>query len=1853
MGSLIILLLLGCIDLDLAVHASLNDNLDEKFKQTKIEIAKLHFQYKPPVQKKLYNVQWNNLWQETVDSGRPFVGDAFNRLFFIKRNRVAVFTIDSPLSNQTSLAEITLTHSDGSIQFIRTTVWKTMLYLLVCYETGSCSLYTVTEDLQLRHRQTIHHNGHPMDASFFVRDNRLYLVVADNFDRLAVPSIIYHWRGTYMDAVAKVMTTAAVSVATFKHKQSTIVVFAQNDKRTPDIGSVVYEFTETSSDQIQYLSTIGPVSVHSYNYAGSSFIFLTNQHGPSNLFWWDGQELLNWKQIPEIEAPSSIHAVSVNDEIFFFVGSKNLLRLYKFENASNCTLLSSTKLPDGETVIDAQARVERSTVIVILITVNLNNVYNVGFWELDIKEIPTEHSIEEPDILSKHLSELVDILLRRKPLVEKAKSSWSSLLPANENLTVSNPLIIPNITLESGTVRNIDVFVSEDVVAPRNLEENLHMLIREIDVTVEASKNLLASGAQNSFTGDIVVEGDAFVGKLEIDNLQVDFLNNNDIRSNDIESNVTDESLVPLRGNDIIIENLEIESLCGIPFPYWSLNNDTSKTEINLNAYEIEFSNDTVLLRSNVSLTRLNTRSLNYIDIDRFLDELFVLEKNQRIRGNVTYSDTLQITNLRTGRLNGESIERYMTEETNQTFDKFVVKSLQVENLHVESINGVPVSEAARISRANAIKGKVKIARAHVTDELIADADLKLPESQPVQVYFNVVVTGDLRIKALDIDDPENVLLNGNEVRLNDILENTWTRSTDQTIRNDVTFENNLTIDRLLAKHLNGYAEEEFLYTTATSIPEAFGNLRFENIEVDDMSPEETSHDAFFDDAPESLTIRERLHLKHLQGNRLFFERFNGLPVADVLNGTERINVTGKMDFTAIRARQINVDALNFRFINDEDGVMFLKAAGTDENNRTKDSLKTREFRVENLIVERINGIEMKKLRSLQNTKRSDLKDLVIDGDLKVIGDLTVESIDGKSPDIYLENMAKGDIVLDSAMTIDDLIVENATLEFINGRDANTLFENVFSKSKEQNVSGRFAFYKMSTGNIVTGFINDRNTSDLIWTDQPLYITGNVTFSDLLVDNVSTRTVNGQEVNELYENLLTVPATRIKDLIVDGNISWSTPSMNWTSLTFLFENAVTKAGRQSIHGDVVFGKGVSMSALEAKSKEVDEIRGILNDAVLNCDDVVEITGRKVFKRNLKINTLIVTGNIEIPTMNDVDIVQFNISVVRKDQDEMVTGPLTFYEEAAMNEVLVNDTVHEIPLHELVRATDMLPPNIFFQHLVVLQNVSLKNLDGINFNEFLRDRVTIDGDHDIASNVQFNGIIEVEENAAVTRINGIDPSDLVLNGTTETQLISGSKTFEEDIVVNGNIHASLTNGVDLSSEYRNGVQNDDDVEIIGDLIFESGIKVPDNVTVSGLVNGVNLHMILDDLTNETHEILREFKRNENEIDDSIRQSSQISETLRNVFFYLEAEKGLKIQVPNIKRMEVVYYEEITKLNMFGEEPGPLCGLLSNCSCPTEYVAELFNHDCRVWRTNDSTIVWNHHGLHSDVGVNVMTNTVSSSSECTLSNSENEFTTISWTKPGTLETGDVVAEVKKTSSPIRGFVKDTGVFMTHDNTAFVVLAIYYDKYRASHRTYSMMYKIDFEKNVLSLHQELSTDGAWDIEIFKTNHRNVYLLLGCFGDSEKSFLYRFDENTSKFVTLRTFGGKTRHVKRLHHETDHFVLLDDYDTNAVNIYNYDPDFDNFFDYQSLFYDSRVDGIECFYADESGKSDSFVVVTTENDQFYIYEYMYAQKFKMRMHHRMDDLQAMVPFYSAGNGYIFTGTSTNSTILRIVEQGPH
>lgn len=366
-----------------------------------------------------------------------------------------------------------------------------------------------------------------------------------------------------------------------------------------------------------------------------------------------------------------------------------------------------------------------------------------------------------------------------------------------------------------------------------------------------------------------------------------------------------------------------------------------------------------------------------------------------------------------------------------------------------------------------------------------------------------------MNIGTLDLDKYTRIFLNNEEIDLTNIFGTFWTKSTDQIIENDVIFENNLTIDRLNAKYINGFSEDEFLYTTTSIISERFKRLHFENVHVDDIFFTEEEGDNLFEIAPESVIIREKLHLKHLRGNQLLTGVFNGLPVTDILNGKQPYIFPDDMNFLTIKTKQINIDELNFPF--------FLQnARNVNKGQRTK-FMKTPEFHVKNLYVEKINNLEMKKLLLLKDMKITDIKDLVINGNLTVKDDLKVAEIGDQPSMNYLRNIRKKNVFNNkNTIIFQELTVRNITLKSLHGHDVNDIFESFLSKSREQNISGKFTFYKVTTDNINTSFINNRNISKLTWIDKPLFLIKDIKFDDLFVEgDAVTKTLNNLDVNEV------------------------------------------------------------------------------------------------------------------------------------------------------------------------------------------------------------------------------------------------------------------------------------------------------------------------------------------------------------------------------------------------------------------------------------------------------------------------------------------------------------------------------------------------------------------------------------------------------------------------------------------------------------------------------------------------------------------------------------------------------------------
>jgi len=346
-------------------------------------------------------------------------------------------------------------------------------------------------------------------------------------------------------------------------------------------------------------------------------------------------------------------------------------------------------------------------------------------------------------------------------------------------------------------------------------------------------------------------------------------------------------------------------------------------------------------------------------------------------------------------------------------------------------------------------------------------------------------------------------------VNVNCIFDKLWTKSSNQTITKEVTLEGGFTVDKLHTKYLNGFAEDDFLYTTMEEIPSDFTNLHFKNFHVNEFFYESDPNVNFFQIDPYSLVISKSLQLSSLRAIDIVFSMFNGVNVFDIMKGTGANFSSILEQFPIVHANRVFVDNLDVRFLNNRE-VMLEDRLRIDDNHQMT-SLKVSEFHVQDLEIESLNGIEMKLLLQLKDL---DLDRVIIDGDL-IVKNLTIDQIDGQTTKSFLEELRQSNIVIPES-NIEELIVRNITLKSLYGRNFDNFIANVLSRSREQTIRGPFSAHTVTSENVTINFINKQNVSRLMWVDEPLAITGDVTFSDLHVEgDVITSRLNERDVREV------------------------------------------------------------------------------------------------------------------------------------------------------------------------------------------------------------------------------------------------------------------------------------------------------------------------------------------------------------------------------------------------------------------------------------------------------------------------------------------------------------------------------------------------------------------------------------------------------------------------------------------------------------------------------------------------------------------------------------------------------------------
>lgn len=96
----------------------------------------------------------------------------------------------------------------------------------------------------------------------------------------------------------------------------------------------------------------------------------------------------------------------------------------------------------------------------------------------------------------------------------------------------------------------------------------------------------------------------------------------------------------------------------------------------------------------------------------------------------------------------------------------------------------------------------------------------------------------------------------------------------------------------------------------------------------------------------------------------------------------------------------------------------------------------------------------------------------------------------------------------------------------------------------------------------------------------------------------------------------------------------------------------------------------------------------------------------------------------------------------KYKNNSISSQIIFLEPVKIRRLYTNASIHQVSIENIALLGKRMPTYIYFKNMVVESDVSLYKLDGIDFEDFKKKRITLDGDHEIVGDVIFDGPIIV-------------------------------------------------------------------------------------------------------------------------------------------------------------------------------------------------------------------------------------------------------------------------------------------------------------------------------------------------------------------------------------------------------------------------------------------------------------------------------------------------------------------------------
>ncbi|XP_065649576.1 uncharacterized protein LOC100199482 isoform X2 [Hydra vulgaris] len=392
----------------------------------------------------------------------------------------------------------------------------------------------------------------------------------------------------------------------------------------------------------------------------------------------------------------------------------------------------------------------------------------------------------------------------------------------------------------------------------------------------------------------------------------------------------------------------------------------------------------------------------------------------------------------------------------------------------------------------------------------------------------------------------------------------------------------------------------------------------------------------------------------------------------------------------------------------------------------------------------------------------------------------------------------------------------------------------IMTKRSTQNITSKVYFEELEVNTISTSEVFyqnniSNNPSELIHKEIS-------ELKDLLKEHTNKIILLQKQFNDavlISENANIIGKKTLgnmKSKYLVSNLTFVNGYVDGTNISNLKINSWRKSTNQNITGCFTFKKLSVTGNLTVNGK----INDISIDNLMTTNTEQTVTGSKSFYNEFVVASDLTLKNF---TLNGL---MFPDDLIKRSGVQTISGYKTFKNLEFNKPVIINALIDQVNITDFninkvtTSGAQNITQKVIFQNgFTVTSDVIIKGLvDGTNLDKIKENIEASMGDQIIQSNTTFKKVY-AKNSIQVDSINGYNMSEVVT--TNEKQRITANISFENDIIVEGDLVASIIDGIKLSSE---AVTKGGNQEISGVKTFFSP-KINANTIVTGLVNGVNL------------------------------------------------------------------------------------------------------------------------------------------------------------------------------------------------------------------------------------------------------------------------------------------------------------------------------------------------------------------------------------------------------------------------------